>query len=178
MLFRSAGRGAAEAAVPAVISSPAHCGAPGSWTFARKSPDRAGAAAGERSGRGPAATSDLSMDIIPQYLPPAHPFSIKCADSAPGSHPGASCAAAAERRDFRLWPLRIDAGDVTGRRVQCVCRCHRTSACARSGKVRLGQDSSSYRMLNSRMVTGISAPAREAVSASAYRRSQIGRAHV
>ena len=44
-----AGRGAAEAAVPAVISSPAHCGAPGSWTFARKSPDRAGAAAGERS---------------------------------------------------------------------------------------------------------------------------------
>ena len=137
-----AGRGAAEAAVPAVISSPAHCGAPGSWTFARKSPDRAGAAAGERSGRGPAATSDLSMDIIPQYLPPAHPFSIKCADSAPGSHPGASCAAAAERRDFRLWPLRIDAGDVTGRRVQCVCRCHRTSACARSGKVRLGQDSS------------------------------------
>ncbi|CAN4072177.1 Zinc/cadmium/mercury/lead-transporting ATPase, partial [Dysosmobacter welbionis] len=59
----------------------------------------------------------------------------------------------------------------TGRRVQCVCRCHRTSACARSGKVRLGQDSSSYRMLNSRMVTGISAPAREAVSASAYRRS-------
>lgn len=48
-----AGRGAAEAAVPAVISSPAHCGAPGSWTFARKSPDRAGAAAGERSGRGP-----------------------------------------------------------------------------------------------------------------------------
>ena len=139
-----AGRGAAEAAVPAVISSPAHCGAPGSWMFARKSPDRAGAAAGERSGRGPAATSDLSMDIIPQYLPPAHPFSIKCADSAPGSCPGASCAAAAERRDFRLWPLRIDAGDVTGRRVQCVCRCHRTSACARSGKVRLGQDSSSY----------------------------------
>ena len=38
-----AGRGAAEAAVPAVISSPAHCGAPGSWTFARKSPDRAAA---------------------------------------------------------------------------------------------------------------------------------------
>ena len=45
-----AGRGAAEAAVPAVISSPAHCGAPGSWMFARKSPDRAGAAAGQLPG--------------------------------------------------------------------------------------------------------------------------------
>ena len=112
------------------------------------------------------------MHIIPQYLPPAHPFSIKCADSAPGSHPGASCAAAAERRDFRLWPLRIDAGAVTGRRVQCVCRCHRTSACTRSGKVRLGQDSSSYRMLNSRNGHGGSPLRQEnAVSASAYRRS-------
>ena len=53
-----AGRGAAEAAVPAVISSPAHCGAPGSWTFARKSPDRAGAAEkGAAAARRPPAIS-------------------------------------------------------------------------------------------------------------------------
>lgn len=51
-----------------------------------------------------------------------------------GEPSGAPLAPRQRRRDFRPRPLRIDAGAVTGQLVQCVCRCHRTSSCTRSGK--------------------------------------------
>lgn len=83
---------------PHLLRSPAtaHCGTPGSGTSARKSPGRAGDAAGERSGRGPAAASDLSMDIIPQYLPPHIHFQSSVRTPHRRAVRGAPCAAATE----------------------------------------------------------------------------------